>query len=151
MSRSCHSATSSRAAWALPRSTRASPEICSLRDRVALVRHRARALLPGAKRLLQLAHLRALQVTDLGRQPLQARARQGDRLHELGVAIARDDLRGDILARQPQPLQHARLELGARRRIGADRARDRADGRLRERALQALCVAMRLERDARRA
>ena len=30
MSRSCHSATSSSAAWALPRSTRARPEICSL-------------------------------------------------------------------------------------------------------------------------
>ena len=30
MSRSCHSATFSSAAWAFPRSTRASPEICSL-------------------------------------------------------------------------------------------------------------------------
>ncbi len=40
MSRSCHSATFSSAAWALPRSTRARPEICSALDRVALVRHR---------------------------------------------------------------------------------------------------------------
>ena len=30
MSRSCHRATSSSAAWALPRSTRARPAICSL-------------------------------------------------------------------------------------------------------------------------
>ncbi len=30
MSRSCHSATFSKAAWALPRNTRANPEICSL-------------------------------------------------------------------------------------------------------------------------
>ena len=45
-------------------------------DRVALVRHRARALLALAERLLDLAHLGALQVADLGREALQARRRR---------------------------------------------------------------------------
>ena len=149
MSRSCHSATFSSAACALPRSTRARPEICSALDRVALVRHRRGALLAGAERLLRLAHLGALQVADLGREALEAGAGERDRLQQLGVAVARDDLRGDVLAREPQPREHARLELGAGRRVGADRARDRADGGLRERALQALRVAVGLEREAR--
>ena len=46
-------------------------------DRVALVRHRRGALLAGAERLLDLAHLGALQVADLGREALEPGA--GDR------------------------------------------------------------------------
>ena len=42
-------------------------------DRVALVGHRRRALLARAERLLDLAHLGALQVADLGGEALQAR------------------------------------------------------------------------------
>ena len=72
-------------------------------DRVALVGHRRGALLAGAKGLLGLAHLGALEVADLGRQALQAGAGERDRAEQLGVAVARDDLRGDVLARQPQP------------------------------------------------
>ena len=111
MSRSCQSATFSTAALALPRSTRARPGDPLGRDRVALVGHRARALLARAKRLLDLAHLGALQVADLGREALEAGARQRDRLQQLGVAIARDDLRGHRLALQPEPLEHPQLEL----------------------------------------
>ena len=69
------------------------------RDRVALVRHRARALLlPGAERLARLEHLGALEVADLRRQALEAGARERDRLQQLGVPVAGDDLRGDGLA-----------------------------------------------------
>ena len=67
------------------------------RDRVALVRHRAGALLAGAERLLDLAHLGALQVADLGREALQPGAGERDRLQQLGVAVARHDLGGDRL------------------------------------------------------
>ena len=57
---------------------------------------------PGAERLLDLAHLRALQVADLGREALEPGAGERDRLQQLGVAVARDDLRGDRLgARGP--------------------------------------------------
>ena len=104
-------------------------------DRVALVRHRRGALLAGAKRLLDLAHLGALQMAQLGGEALEAGAGERDRAQQLGVAVARNDLRGDVLAREPEAGEHARLELGAGGRVGADRARQRPDGDLRERAL----------------
>ena len=81
-------------------------------DRVALVRHRRRALLARAERLLDLAHLGPLEVADLGGEALEAGAGQRDRLEQLGVAVARHDLGRDVLGAQPQPLEHARLELG---------------------------------------
>jgi hypothetical protein len=118
-------------------------------DRVALVGHRARALLPGTERLFDLAHLRALQMPDLGREALQPGPRERDRAQQLGVPVARDDLRGDVLALQPEPLEHARLELGAGRRVGPHGARHRPDGNLREGALQAQGVPVSLEREAR--
>ncbi len=75
-------------------------------------------------------------MANLGRQTLEARAGERDRLQQLGVAVARDDLRGDVLARESEPLQHAPLELGAGRRVRADRARDRADRDLLESSLR---------------
>ena len=152
MSRSCQSATFSTAAWALPRSTRARPVIRSV---VIGLRLCGIALEPfccparnGSSRL---AHLGALQVADLGREPLEPGAGERDRLQELGVAVARDDLRGDGLGLQPEPREHAALEVGRGRRVGPDRAGDRADGDLVERAPQALAVAVRLERRSPRA
>ena len=111
-------------------------------DRVALVRHRARALLARLERLLDLAHLGALEVADLLREALEPGAGERDRAQQLGVAVARDDLGGDRLGRQPQPLQHALLVLRAERGVGADRAGDRAGRRLGEGALEALGVAV---------
>src|SRR3954469_5005594 len=82
------------------------------RDRVALVGHRARPLLlPRAERLLDLAHLRALEVADLGREALEPGAGQRDRLQQLGVTVARDDLRRDVLALEAEALQDALLEV----------------------------------------
>ena len=119
------------------------------RDRVALVRHRARPLLgPRAKRLLGLADLRALKVADLRRQPLQARPGERDRLQQLGVAVTRDDLRRDVLGAEPEPREHAALEVRRRRGVGADGAAERADADARERSAQPFEVAMRLEREA---
>ena len=57
-------------------------------DRVALVRHRRGALLAGTERLLDLAHLGALEVADLGREALEARAGEGDRRKHGRVAVA---------------------------------------------------------------
>ena len=109
MSRSCQSATFSSPACALPRSTRASPVIRSDDDRVALVGHRARALLALPERLLDLAHLGALEVPDLGREPLERGARERDRAQQLGVAVARHDLRRDAArASSPSSLEHRR-------------------------------------------
>ena len=99
------------------------PVMRSVGDRVALVRHRRRALLLArAERLLHLADLGALQVADLGREALEAGAGERDRLQHLGVAVARDDLGRDVLGAEPQPAEHAALELRRRRRVGADGA-----------------------------
>ena len=118
-------------------------------DRVALVRHRRRALLLArAERLLDLAHLGALEVADLGGEALEARAGERDRLEQLGVAVARDDLGRDRLGAQVEPREHAPLEVRRRRRVGADRAGDRADARLPERPLEPVGVAVRLEGEA---
>ena len=62
-------------------------------DRVALVRHRRRALLPLAERLLDLADLGLLQAANLERELLERRGGDRQRRHQLGVAIALDDLR----------------------------------------------------------
>ena len=112
MSRSCHSATFSSAAWALPRSTRASPEIRSLLIGLRLCGIALEPFCPARNGSCDLAHLRALQMPDLGREPLQAGAGERDRAEQLGVAVARDDLRRDVLARDIQARQHARLERG---------------------------------------
>ena len=79
-------------------------------------------------------------MADLGRQALETRAGEGDRLQQLGVAVARDDLRGDVLARESQPREHARLELGLGGGIGADGSRDRADRGLGEGAARRRCA-----------
>ena len=106
-------------------------------DRVALVRHRARALLAGAERLLDLAHLGALEVADLGREALEAGAGERDRLQQLGVAVARDDLGRDVLGAQVEALEHARLVGRVVGGVGPDRARDGADRGLRRRRARA--------------
>ena len=116
-------------------------------DRVALVRHRARALLPGGERLADLGDLGPREVAQLDRKALQASSRKRDRAQQLGVAVARDDLRRNLLARQAEPTEHAFLELGRGRGVRPDGAGDRADAHLRERALQAPRVAVGLERE----
>src|SRR5205814_2226777 len=81
-------------------------------DRVALVWHRARTLLPARERLLDLGDLRAGEMANLGGEPLESRAGEGDRLQQLRVAIASHDLSRDGLGRQAEPAKHAALEAG---------------------------------------
>ena len=117
-------------------------------DRVALVGHRRGALLAGAERLLDLAHLGPLQVAHLGREALQAAAGDRDPRGQDRVAIARDDLGGDVLAPQPEPLHHPRLDRGRHRGVGADRAGELAEGELVEGVGEASEVAVGLEGEA---
>ena len=114
MSRSCHSATFSRPACALPRSTRARPVMRSLVIGLRLCGIALDPFWPSAKRLLHLAHLRALQVADLRREPLQRGAGERDRAQHLGVAVTRDDLGRDVLRPQAEALQRGPLDLRAR-------------------------------------
>ena len=119
------------------------------RDRVALVRHRARSLLAFRERLLDLAHLRALQVADLRREPLERRAGERDRGQHLGVAVTRDDLRRDVLRPQAEALQRRPLDLRPERRVRPDRAGELSHLRVPERAPQAIGRAPALPRKPR--
>ena len=81
-------------------------------DRVALVRHRRGALLRAlTEGLLHFAHLGALEVADLGREPLEPRAGERDRRQQRRVAVACDDLGRDRLRGEPQPGEYARLKV----------------------------------------
>ncbi len=109
--------------------------------RIALVRHRRRALLAGREIFLGLQHLGALQVTHLDRQSFDRRGDHAQGREEHCVAIARDHLGRDRLDRQAELardiLLHPRIDIGE----GADRARDRASGDIGARRLQPRLVA----------
>ena len=89
------------------------------------------------ERLLDLADLGALQVADLEGEPLEPGAGDRERREQLGVAVARDDLRRDVLARAGRAAPDARLDRRRGRRVGPDRAGDLAHRGLLERALAA--------------
>ena len=118
MSRSCQSATFSRAASAFARTRRARPVTCSQPTGLRLCGMAEQPFWPLAERLLHLAHLRLLQRADLGRELLEAGGHDRERRHHLGVAVALQDLRGDgrgreaRAARRPPPRPRA---AGARR------------------------------------
>ena len=118
-------------------------------DRVALVGHRRGALLARAERLLDLAHLGPLQVADLGREALQARRRRSRSASQHRVAVARDDLGRDVLARagRAPPSPAPRPTAGPRRRC---RPRPRACRRraARRRSASRCRLRSRLEREA---
>ena len=91
------------------------------------MRHRARSLLPLPKRLFGFEHFGPLEVPDLDRQPLQARADHGERGEVVGVAVAAEYLRRDRRGAEAEPFHrhplHFRRDVGER----ADRARELAD------------------------
>ena len=81
--------------------------------RVALVRHRRRALHPGGERLLDLAHLGAREVPDLRREAVERRRDERERREQLGVPVARDHLRRDRIGSSPSRSQAMRSTSGS--------------------------------------
>ena len=110
-------------------------------DRVALVRHRGGALLAARERLGGLAHLAALQMADLGREAIERAAEDRQRRQQLGVAVAPDHLRGDVLAAEAELGEREILDARIDVAVGADGARELADGDAFERTLDALAAA----------
>ena len=117
-------------------------------DRVALVGHRARALLAGLERLLDLADLGVLEVADLGREALQRAAEDRDRGEQRGVPVALDDLGADRVGVQAELGEHLRLDVRAEVAVRPDRAGDLAGPDLVDGRRQARPAAVELERPA---
>ena len=134
MSRSCHSATFSSAGHGVAAQHAREAADALARDRVALVRHRRGALLArGANGSSASRTSRALQVADLGREAVERRCRGSRARQQLGVAVARDDLRGDVLDAQAERRQRELLDARVDVAVGADGARELADARRRRR------------------
>ena len=112
-------------------------------DRVALVRHRRRALLPLVERLLDLADLGLLQAADLEGELLERGGGDGERRHQLGVAVALDDLRRHGRRRRGRASRRRRARSTGRgaRRCRRRRRSCRPDDRARARARRARCRA----------
>ncbi len=138
-SRSCQVATLSSIACALARSRRETAHRLRV-PRVPLVRHRGGAGLARRERFLHLQYLRALQVPQLRRYPLKARAEEREGVQERGVPVAVDDLCARFVGLKAQPLADQPLQL--RRGDGVDphRTGDLADGAS-FRATRSRCVA----------
>src|SRR5687768_15734533 len=83
----------------------------SLRDnRIAFVRHGARALLTFRKTLLRLAHFGALPVPDVEGKLIKRRSNDPQGAQVFSVAIALDDLRRDSGDFQSQSFANAFLD-----------------------------------------
>jgi len=93
-------------------------------DGVAVVRHGGASLLLFAKRFESLADFAALEMTDLGRDALQRAGHDREGGHELGVAVARYDLRGDTVDPQTELAAHVLLDARVDRGMGANGAAD---------------------------
>ena len=117
-------------------------------DRVALVRHRGRALLAAAERLLHLAHLRAGEMPQLEGEPLQRGRQQRERVQHLGVPVALEDLRRARRRFEPEALARDPLHLWIGRRVRADRARELADPHPFEGSADTSTIALERERPA---
>src|SRR5690349_5591559 len=96
-------------------------------DRIALVRHRRRALLTLPEWLLDLANLRLLKSTDFEREILERCRSNGKRRQKLRMTIARDDLRRDRLRLESETAAHVGLDRRRQMRERAHGARQLSD------------------------
>ena len=144
MSRSCHSTTFSSAGVTCERTMRASPVRFSVSTGLRLCGIAEEPFWPGAKyssasRSSVRCRWRisvARRSTALATSPSAAKKRR--------VPVARDDLGGDRLDREPELLRHMRLDPGVDIGERADRARDRAGRDLGARPGEAVAVAREL-------
>ena len=117
-------------------------------DRVALVRHRRRALLARRERLLDLTHLGPREVPDLEREAVERGGEDREGGQELGVAVALEDLRRAGRWLEAQRLARDALDIRRRGRVGPDRTRELAHAHSGECVVEPATVALELERPA---
>ncbi len=126
ISRSCQSATFSSAGVTIAAHQAGKAGEVFGQHRIALVRHRRRALLARREELLGFQHLGALQMADFDREALDRRGDDAERRKEHRVAVARDDLRRDRLGLEAHLLGDMLFDARIDLREGADGAGDGA-------------------------
>ena len=94
-----------------PRTTRARPQIRSAMIGLRLCGIADEPFWPRAERLLDLAHLRAREMPDLGREAIERRRDERERGEQLGVAVALEDLRRARRRLEPETLARDPLDL----------------------------------------
>jgi two-component system, OmpR family, response regulator RegX3 len=114
-------------------------------DGIALMRHRRASFLCAAERLLNLPDLRPGEVPDLERESLERSGAEGQGREEPCVAVSRDDLRGHRLGHEAEQAAGDPFHLRVASAVDADRACELPDADSRERALEAIRVALELE------
>ena len=106
------------------------------------MRHGGRAFLAGCEVFLRLADVRALQVANFRRELFERACDDGERRHVLGMTVALNDLRREAHGCDAELLARDLLDARVDVRIGADGARELADGDDLLRVLDALDVAL---------
>ena len=94
------------------------------RDGVALMGHGRRTLLTLLERLFRLDDIGLLQQAHLHGNRLQRRGNDSESAHHLGVAVARDNLRGQRIGRQAQMLANILFNEGVDAGIRTHRTGD---------------------------
>lgn len=113
-------------------------------DGVALVRHGGAALLTLAERLLGLEGIGLLQIANLGSDALAGGRRGGKNTGEIGVMVAANNLRGQRVVNQAQVLADILLDKRLDGAVGADSARDGAEGNILAGVLKTIQIALEL-------
>src|SRR3954449_2356088 len=114
--------------------------------RVALVRHRRRALHPLAEGLFDLAHLGAREMADLRRETVERRRREREGRQQLGVTVARDHLRGEWVGLEAESVAGGPLDVRLDLGVGPDGPGELADAVRLERSGNASPGSVELER-----
>ena len=148
MSRSCQSATFSNPTSACPRTTRARPQMRSDTIGLRLCGMADEPFCPAAERLFDLTHLRAREMADLEREPVERRRHDRQRSEELCMPVALEDLRRGRRRIEPERLACEALHLWRRGRVRPDRARELSDSQPFERVLESDSIALELEHPA---
>ena len=118
-------------------------------DRVALVWHCARALLPTPEGLLDLPDLGPRKVADLGRKPIERRGQERKRVEQLAMTIALQHLRRGRGGSQPQLLAGDGFDPRIGCGVGADGTRQLAHPEPLDSALDPLMIAVERKRPTR--
>ena len=102
------------------------------------------------ERFLDLPHLGARQMPDLGREPFERRREEGEAGEQFGMPVAGDDLGGEWVGLEPEAFTRDPFDLRFELCVRSDGSGELADAIRLERPQQAPPPTVELERPARK-